>query len=144
VGAGKAKKFGIPFIGLIKEYVDENDIERPMDMVVKSVVNKSGLKVHIIQNIDRKLPLEDIASAKGKKMEDILAEIEAIVTSGTKINIDYYIDEILDEDSLEEIFDYFKEAENDNLESAFEEFDGDFTEEELRLVRIKFLSEVAN
>jgi len=111
---------------------------------VKSVVNKSGLKVHIIQNIDRKLPLEDIASAKGKKMEDILAEIEAIVTSGTKINIDYYIDEILDEDSLEEIFDYFKEAENDNLESAFEEFDGDFTEEELRLVRIKFLSEVAN
>lgn len=144
VGAGKARKFGVPFIGLIKDYVEENEIERPMDMVVKSVVNKSGLKVHIIQNIDRKLPLEDIATAKGKKMEDILDEIEAIVTSGTKINIDYYINEILDEDSLEEIFDYFKEAENDNIETAFDEFDGDFTEEELRLVRIKFLSEVAN
>jgi len=113
-------------------------------MVVKSAVNKSGFKVHIIQNIDRKLPLDDIASAKGKGLEDVLAEIEAIVSSGTKVNIDYYIDEILDEDSQQEIIEYFMDADSDSIDEAFNEFDGDFSEEELRLMRIKFMSEVAN
>lgn len=144
VGAGKSRKFGKPFIDLIARYVKDNEIERPMDMVVKSVANKSANKVHIITNIDKRLPLEDIAKAKGMDMEDILTEIEAIVFSGTKVNIDYYLDDILDEDSQEEIFDYFKEAENDSIDGALEEFDDDFSEEELRLVRIRFLSEVAN
>ncbi|MCB0760808.1 MAG: DNA helicase RecQ [Flavobacteriales bacterium] len=144
VGVGKAKKFGGPFLDLIKKYVEDNDIERPDDMLVKSVVNKSGLKVHIIQNIDRKLPLEDIADAKGKSLEDILDEIEAIVSSGTKVNINYYIDDLIDEDSQEEIFDYFMSADSADIPEAYEEFDGDFTEDELRLMRIKFLSEVAN
>ncbi len=144
VGAGKAKKFGGPFLDLISKYVDDNEIERPQDMVVKSVVNKSGLKVHIIQNIDRKLPLEDIARAKGKEFEDVIAEIEAIVGSGTKINIEYYIDTILDEDEQNDIYDYFMEADSDNIKDAYDEFDGDFSEEQLRLMRIKFMSEVAN
>lgn len=144
VGKGKAMKFGQPILDLISDYVEENEIERPQDLVVKSAVNKSGFKVHIIQNIDRKLPLEDIASAKGKDLNDVIAEIEAIVHSGTKVNIDYYLDEILDEDSQEEIKEYFMEADSDSVEAAFEEFDGDFTEEELRLMRIKFMSEVAN
>jgi ATP-dependent DNA helicase RecQ len=144
VGVGKSNKFGKPFIQLIKQYVDDNDIERPDDMIVKSVVNKSGLKVHIIQNIDRKLPLEDIAKAKGKELQEIILEIESIVQSGTKVNIDYYIDDMVDEDSQEDIFEYFMEAESDNLDAAHDEFDGDFSEEELRLMRIKFLSEVAN
>ncbi|MEM9052187.1 MAG: DNA helicase RecQ [Bacteroidota bacterium] len=144
VGAGKARKFGAPFLDLIKTYVDENDIDRPQDFVVKSIVNKSGLKVHIIQNIDRKLPLEDIASAKGKEMDDVIDEIEAIVGSGTKINIDYYLNDMLDEDEQQDIYDYFLEAESDNIGEAYEEFDGDFTEEQLRLMRIKFMSEVAN
>ncbi len=144
VGAGKARKFGKPFIELIEKYVDENDIERVQDLVVKSVVNKSGLKVHIIQNVDRKLPLEDIASAKGKELDDIISEIEAIVNSGTKIDIKYYIDDMLDEDEQEEIFEYFMEAETDGIDEAFEEFDEDYTHEQLRLMRIKFMSEVAN
>lgn len=144
VGKGKAMKFGQPILDLISDYVEENEIERPQDLVVKSAVNKSGFKVHIIQNIDRKLPLEDIASAKGKNLNDVIAEIEAIVHSGTKVNIDYYIDDILDEDSQEEIKEYFMEADSDSVDAAFEEFDGDFTEEELRLMRIKFMSEVAN
>lgn len=144
VGKGKAMKFGQPILELIKDYVEENEIERPQDLVVKSAVNKSGFKVHIIQNIDRKLPLEDIASAKGKDLTDVIAEIEAIVHSGTKVNIDYYIDDILDDDSQEEIIEYFMEADTDSVDAAFEEFDGDFTEEELRLMRIKFMSEVAN
>lgn len=144
VGRGKALKFGQPLLDLIAEYVEENEIERPQDLVVKSAVNKSGFKVHIIQNIDRKLPLDDIASAKGKDVTDVIDEIEAIVTSGTKVNIDYYIDDMLDEDSQQDIIDYFLEADSDSIDAAFEEFDGDFTEEELRLMRIKFLSEVAN
>jgi len=144
VGAGKARKFGTPFIELIKRYVEENEIDRPQDMVVKSIVNKSGLKVHIIQNIDRKLPLEDIAKAKGKEMEDVIDEIEAIVGSGTRINIDYYLNDMLDEDEQQEIYDYFLEAETDDIGEAYEEFDGDYTEEQLRLMRIKFMSEVAN
>ena len=113
-------------------------------MVVKSVVNKSGLKVHIIQNIDRKVPIEDIASAKGKKVDDIVNEIEAIIASGTKVNIDYYLDDMLDEDAQEEIYDYFMEAETDDIEAALEEFDYDYSEEEIKLMRIKFMSEMAN
>lgn len=144
VGQGKADRYGKPFIDLIKSYVDENEIERPQDMVVKSVVNKSGLKVHIIMNIDRKMPLEEIARSKGKKMEEIIDELEAIVASGTKVNIDYYINEMIDDEYQEEIYDYFSEAETDDLEEAYHEFDGDYSEEELRLMRIKFMSEMAN
>ncbi len=144
VGSGKAKKFGKEFLALIAKYVDENEIERPQDFVVKSVVNKSGLKVHIIQNIDRKVPLEDIARAKGKGLEDVITEIEAIVGSGTRVNIDYYINEMLDEDEQSDIYEYFMEADTDDLDEAYAEFDGDFTEEQLRLMRVKFMSEVAN
>lgn len=144
VGAGKARKFGAPFLDLIKRYVDENEIDRAQDLVVKSIVNKSGLKVHIIQNIDRKLPLEDIARAKGKEMNDVIDEIEAIVGSGTKINIDYYLNDMFDEEEQQEVYDYFLEAESDNIGAAYDEFDGDYTEEQLRLIRIKFMSEVAN
>ncbi|WP_107039368.1 DNA helicase RecQ [Brumimicrobium mesophilum] len=144
VGLGKAKRYGAPFLSLIKEYVENNEIERPQDMVVKSLVNKSGLKVQLIQNIDRKLPLEDISNSQGKSMEEIIDEIEMIVNSGTRVNINYYIDEILDDDNQEEIYDYFSEAETDSLQEAYDEFDGDYTEEELRLMRIKFMSEMAN
>ena len=129
---------------MIASYVEENEIERPQDFIVKSVVNKSGLKVHIIQNIDRKVPIDDIASAKGKNMDEVIGEIEAIVSSGTKVNIDYYINDILDEEDQDDIYDYFMEAESDDLQDAYDEFDGDFTEEQLRLMRVKFMSEVAN
>ena len=144
VGVGKAMKYGKVFIEIIKKYVEQNDIERPNDFVIKSTVNKSVLKVYIIQNIDRKIPLEDIADSKGKSVDEIIDEIEAIVYSGTKINLNYFIDEILDEDQQNEIFDYFKEAESDSIQFAKEEFDGEYEEEELRLMRIKFLSELAN
>ncbi|MFM1931100.1 MAG: hypothetical protein RL226_403 [Bacteroidota bacterium] len=144
VGKGKAMKFGQPFINMIKKYVEDNDIERPQDMVVKSIVNKSGAKVSIIQNIDRKLPLEDIATAVGKELGELIDEIESIVASGTKINLDYYLSEILDEDSQGDIFEYFMEAESDSIEDAIKELGDDFTEDELRLMRIKFMSEVAN
>ncbi len=145
VGQGKAAKFGKAFIEAIATYVKENDIDRPQDLVIKSAVNKSGLKVYIIQNIDRKVPLQDIAKAKGKTYTDILAEIEAIVASGTKIDLNYYIDDIVDEDLQEEIFDYFNEAETDSIETAMEEFDGEeLSEDDMRLMRVKFLSEVAN
>ena len=144
VGTGKASRYGAPFLALIQQYVDENDIDRPQDLVVKSLVNKSGLKVQLIQNIDRKLPLEDIGKSQGKTMDEILDEIEAIVSSGTRVNINYYIDDILDPDNQEEIYDYFKEAETDDLIDAYKEFDGDYSEEELRLMRIKFISEMAN
>ncbi len=144
VGRGKALKFGQPFISLVKRYVEDNDIERPHEMLVKTVVKKSGAKVHIIQNIDRKLPLDDIANAIGKGLPDVIDEIETIVASGTKVNLDYYLDDILDEDSQAEIFEYFMEAESDDIAEAMDEFDNDFTEEELRLMRIKFMSEVAN
>jgi ATP-dependent DNA helicase RecQ len=144
VGTGKAKKFGQPFIDAIAKYVEENEIERPEDFVVKSAVNKSGLKVFIIQSIDRKIPIEDIASAKGKSVDEIIMEIEGIVSSGTKINIDYYIDEVLDEDQQEEIFDYFKESTTDDLYVAYKELDEEYSEEEIRLMRIKFMSEMGN
>lgn len=144
VGNGKAARYGAPFVRLVKDYVEENNIDRPQDMVVKSVVNKSGLKVKLIQNIDRKLPLEDIGNSQGKSVEEIIDEIEAIVSSGTRVNINYYIDDILDEDNQEEIYEYFSEAETDDLIEAYKEFDGDYSEEELRLMRIKFMSEMAN
>lgn len=144
VGQGKASRYGKPFVELISTYVSENDIDRPQDFVVKSVVNKSGLKVHIIQNVDRKMPLDDIASSQGKDVGDVIAEIEAIVSSGTKINIDYYINDVLDEEDQNDIYDYFLEAESDSLEEAHEEFEGDFDEDQLRLMRIKFMSEMAN
>tara|TARA_R110002049_G_scaffold6899_12_gene42012 strand:- start:2555 stop:4753 length:2199 start_codon:yes stop_codon:yes gene_type:complete len=144
VGQGKAEKFGEDFIEAIRKYVEENEIDRPDDMVVKSIVNKSGLKVYIIQSVDRKLPLEDIASAKGKSVDEILEDIEHIVQSGTKINLDYCIGELLDEEYQEEIFDYFRETPTDSMEDAVEEFEGVYSEQELRLMRIKFLSELGN
>mgnify|MGYP000530576614 CR=1 FL=1 len=144
VGTGKAQRFGEPFVALIADYVEQNSIERPLDMVVKSLVNKSGLKVQLIQNIDRKLPLEDIAKSQGKNFNDILDEIESIVASGTRVNINYYINSLLDSDNQEEIFDYFNGAETEDLITAYHEFDGLYTEEELRLVRIRYMSEVAN
>ena len=145
VGEGKARKFGKPFLELIARYVEENEIERPDDFVMKSIVNKSVNKVFIIQSVDRKLPLEDIADAKGMEMEDLLSEIEAIVYSGTKLNLDYYIEQTLDDDVVEEIYDYFHdEAESDDLSSVMEDLKDDYDEFEVRLVRIKFLCEVAN
>jgi len=144
VGDGKAKKYGKDFIDLIARYVEENDIVRPEDMVVKSTGSNSSLKLFIIQNIDRKLPLDDIASSKGMEMRDFIKELEAIVYSGTKLNIDYWIDDILDEEQQEEIHGYFMESETDKIDDAIEEFDGDYDDEELRLYRIKFISEVAN
>jgi len=145
VGEGKAKKFGKDFIDLIDKYVSENEIERPLDLVVKSVVNKSLNKVYIITSIDRKLPLEDIAEAKGMEMGDLLDEIESIVNSGTKLNIDYYIRQTVDDDKVEDVYEYFKtEASTDSLKEAVDELGRDYTEEEIRLVRIKFLSEIGN
>ncbi|WP_299116721.1 DNA helicase RecQ [uncultured Winogradskyella sp.] len=144
VGESKAKKYGKDFIALIENYVEENDIMRPEDLVVKSTGSNSALKLYIIQNVDRKLRLDDIASSKGMEMPDFIKEMEAIVYSGTKLNINYWIDEILDEDQQEEIHDYFMESESDKISDAVEEFDGDYEDEELRLYRIKFMSEVAN
>ena len=144
VGDGKAKKYGKEFVELIADYVEENDIMRPDDLVVKSTGTNSALKLYIIQNIDRKLPLSDISSAKGMTMTDFIKEMEAIVYSGTKLNINYWIDEILDEDQQEELYEYFIESETDSISSALEEFDGDYEDEEMRLYRIKFISEVAN
>lgn len=144
VGQGKAEKFGAPFLEAIQDYVESNEIERPDDFIVKSVVNKSGFKVFIIQSIDRKLSLEDIATAKGKEVDDVLQEIEHIVASGTRVNLDYILNELLDEDYQEEIFDYFRETEEDSIEDALEEFDGVYSEEELRMMRIKFLSIMGN
>jgi len=144
VGEGKAKKYGKPFVNLIAKYVEEHDVVRPDDLVVKSTGANSGLKLYIIQNVDRKLPLDDIALAKGLELPDLIKEMEQIVFSGTKLNIDYWIDEILDEDQQEEIHDYFLEADNDSISRAIDEFDGDYEDEELRLYRLKFISEVAN
>ncbi|HEX4886413.1 MAG TPA: DNA helicase RecQ [Luteibaculaceae bacterium] len=144
VGEGKAKKFGQPFVELVRTYVEENGIERPDDLIVRTAPAKSGLRVHIIQGIDRKLPLSDIARAKGVTIDEVIEELEKIVASGTRVNIDYHIDEVVDEDVQDEIYDYFLESDTDNLEDCYNEFDGDYTEEEIKLVRIKFLSEVAN
>ncbi len=145
VGAGKAQRYGAEFIEIIKKYVDEKEIIRPLDMVVKSVVNKSGIKVSIIQSIDMKRPLEDVAEMKGLEMDELLSEIEAIVNSGTRINLDYYINAFIDEERQHDIYSYFKdEAESDSLEEAINELGNEFEEEEIRLMRIKFLSEMGN
>ncbi|MEA1785004.1 DNA helicase RecQ [Arenibacter sp. GZD96] len=144
VGDGKAKKYGMPFVSLIKKYVEENDVFRPDDLIVKSTGANSALKLYIIQNIDRKLPLDDIAASKGLELPELIKEMEQIVFSGTRLNLGYWIDEILDEDQQEEIHDYFLEAKTDNLEDALKEFDGEYEDEELRLYRLKFMSEVAN
>lgn len=144
VGEGKAKKYGKPFIEMISSYVGEYDILRPDDLIVKSTGANSALKLYIIQNVDRKLPLSDIASARGLEIPELIKEMEQIVFSGTKLNLDYWIDEVLDEDQQEEIHDYFLEAETDKVEDAMNEFDGDYEDEELRLYRLKFISEVAN
>ena len=145
VGAGKAKKFGEEFIRLIKAYVEEKDIICPQDMVVKSVANKSGNKIFIIQSIDRKMDFEDIARAKNLDFEELLSDIEGIVNSGTRLDISYYLDQYMDQDKIEDIYLYFKEdAESDSLEDAIEELGSDYSEEEIRLVRIKFLCEIGN
>jgi len=144
VGEGKAKKYGGAFLELISQYVEENDIIRPEDLVVKSTGVNSVNKLYIIQNIDRKLPLDDIASAKGINMDALIKEMEQIVYSGTKLNIKYWIDDLLDEEQQEEIHDYFMESESDNIENALKEFEGDYDINELRFMRIKFISEVAN
>ena len=145
VGAGKAEKFGEPFIKLIKEYVEENDITRPNDMVVKSVVNKSALKIAIIQNIDKRIPLEDIAYARGLSFDELLSEIESIVSSGTRLDLNYYIQDNIDEYHQEDILEYFREAESDDVEQALRELGEDeYEEQEVRLMRIKFISEVGN
>ncbi|MBE0663034.1 MAG: DNA helicase RecQ [Bacteroidales bacterium] len=145
VGIGKAQKYGKPFVELIGQYVEENEIIRPLDMVVKSVVNKSGLKVYIIQNIDRKIALEDIAYAKNLTIDELLSEVERIVSSGTKIDLNYYVNEYIDPYHQEEIFDYFKEAESDSIQDALKTLGEDeYSEEEIRLMRIKFMSELGN
>lgn len=144
VGEGKARKFGKDFVKLIEAYVEENDILRPDDLIVKSTGVNSALKLFIIQNTDKKLPLEDIAKSKGLTISELINEMERIIFSGTKLNIDYVLDEYLDEDAQEEIYDYYMEAETDKIQTALDEFDGDYDEDELRLIRIKFINDVAN
>lgn len=144
VGAGKAKRYGEEFLSLIRKHVEENEIERPEDLRVRTVANKSKLKVSIIQAIDRKIALDDVALTKGLDFTELLDEIEAIVYSGTKINIDYFLNEIMDSDHIDEIMDYFKESSTDSIQDALDELGGDFTDEEARLVRIKFISEMGN
>ena len=144
VGEGKAKRYGSKFIELIKKYVDENQITRPDDLIIKSTGANSALKLYLIQSIDRKLSLEDIASAKGMDMVKLITEMETIVFSGTKLNIDYWINDIFDDDQIDELTNYFMEADSDELHLASDQFDGDYEEEELRLFRLKFISEVGN
>lgn len=144
VGKGKATKFGQPFVDLIQKYCKDNDVERPIDFVVKSAVNKSSQKVQIIQNIDKRIPLPDVARGLGKSLDELIDELEAIVNSGTKLNIQYFIDEELDEDQQEEIMEYFMSAESDSIREAEANFDGDYEEQQLRLMHIKFMSEVGN
>jgi ATP-dependent DNA helicase RecQ len=145
VGAGKAVKYGAPFVSLIEKYVEEHDIERPMDLVVKSVVNKSALKVYLIQNTDRKISLDDIAKAKGLPLKDIVTELETIVSSGTRLDINYYINEVIDADRQQDFFDYFKSAETDSPDAALSELgENEYSSIDVRLLRIKFLSELGN
>ncbi len=144
VGMGKVEKFGRPFIELITKYVKDNDIETAADVVVKSTANKSKVKIYIIQQIDTKMDLEDIAEAKDLNMSDLIEEIEHICYSGTRLNLDYYIEGLMDEERQDEIYDYFMTAETDNIQTALRVLGDDYSEEELRLMRIKFLSEVAN
>lgn len=142
VGAGKAKRYGKEFVDLIRRHVEANDIERPADLVVRTVANKSKVKISIIHSIDRKIPLDELAQSKGLSMNELLDEIEAILSSGTKINISYYVDEILDEDQQDDLFQYFRESETGNLDEAYAELCDEYTEDEIRLMRIKFISEM--
>lgn len=145
VGVNKADKFGKPFVELIAKYVEENEIERPQDIIVKSVVNKSGLKVYIIQSIDRKVNLEGMARAKGLTLPTLLDEIESIVSSGTKVDIGYFVNEMLDRERQEEVYDYFRESQSDSLEDALKELgENEYTETDLRLMRIKFIAEMGH
>ena len=144
VGKNKAKKFGMPFIALISEYVEENNIERPDDLVLKSVVNKSAKKIHIIQNIDKKVPLEDIAKGQGMDYQELLDELEAIVYSGTQVDLMYYIDELIDEEGREDIYDFLKSEDTGNIDKAVDEYDGEFSHEEMKVFQIQFMSDVAN
>ncbi len=144
VGEGKAKRYGQEFVDLIRRHVEENEIERPEDMRVRTVANKSKMKVSIIQSIDRKVALDDIALAKGIEFDELLDEVESIVYSGTKLNIDYFLEEVLDDDKVDDIYEYFKESETDDIDEAIDELGNDYSEEEIRLVRIKFISEMAN
>ena len=144
VGEGKAKRYGQEFVDLIRRHVEENEIERPEDMRVRTVANKSKMKVSIIQSIDRKVALDDIAMAKGIEFDELLDEVESIVYSGTKLNIDYFLEEVLDSDKVDEIYEYFKESETDDIDEAIDELGDDYTEEEIRLVRLKFISEMGN
>ena len=144
VGEGKAKRYGQDFVDLIRRHVEENEIERPEDMRVRTVANKSKMKVSIIQSIDRKVALDDIAVAKGIEFDELLDEVESIVYSGTKLNIDYFLEEVLDDDKVEDIYEYFKESETDDIDEAIDELGDDYTEEEIRLVRLKFISEMGN
>lgn len=144
VGAGKAKRYGQEFCDLIKKHCEENEIERPEELRVKTVAKKSILKVKIIQSIDRKIDLEEISKAQGLDFFDLLDEIEAIVYSGTKLNIDYFIEEVMDEDMVDDIYEYFRESDTDDLDAAMDELGEDYSEENIRLVRVKFISEMAN
>ena len=145
VGEGKVKHpYAQEFVDLIKRYCEENDIVRQADLRVRIVAKKSVLKVSIIQSVDRKIALDDIANAKGIEFEELLNEVEAIVYSGTKLNIDYFLEDVMDEDHVDDIYEYFKESETDDLETAIEELGEDYSEDEIRLVRIKFISEMAN
>jgi ATP-dependent DNA helicase RecQ len=144
VGLGKAQKFGKDFIALISKYVKENEIITASDVTVKSNANKSKLKIYIIQQIDRKIDLEEICESKELGPDELIGEIENICFSGTKLNLDYYIDQILDSEKQAEIYEYFMNAENDSIAAAYKYFDGDYLEEDLRLMRVKFMSEVAN
>ncbi|MBR2161879.1 MAG: HRDC domain-containing protein, partial [Bacteroidaceae bacterium] len=144
VGAGKAKRYGEEFCKLIKRHCEENEIERPEDLRVRTVANKSKMKVSIIQAIDRKVALDDIASSKGIEFDELLDEVESIVYSGTKLNINYFLADVMDQDHMLDIYDYFKESTTDDLDEAMDELGDEYTEEEIRLVRIKFISEMAN
>ena len=144
VGKNKAQKFGIAFIELIADYVEKNNIERPDDLVLKSVVNKSARKIHIIQNIDKKVSIEDIAKGQGLEYEELIEELEAIVFSGTQVDLMYYIDEIIDEEGRDEIYEYFKSEDTGSIDAAVQEFNGEFTHEEMKIFQIQFMSDVAN
>ena len=144
VGAGKAKRYGQEFLDLIRDYCEENAIERPEELRVRTVAKKSMLKVKIIQSIDRQIALDDIAQAQGLDFDELLDEVDAIVYSGTKLNIDYFIEEVMDDEHVDDIYDYFMESETDKVDDAIDELGSDYSEDEIRLVRIKFLSEQAN
>lgn len=144
VGAGKAKRFGREFVEIIKRHVEENDIERPEDLRVRTMPNKSRVKISLIQGIDRKIDLDELAESRGLEFGEMLDELEAIVYAGTKINISYFLDEIIDEDRQDEIMDYFRECEEDDIEGAIEEWGSEYSEDEIRMMRIRFLSEMGN